>query len=389
MAEVANTAGVSDLPTASTSSRAAPHESTAATSPGNTSLLPSRMGSSVLGLGLFMGCDEQTLDNSKDEGDKDKDDDDEDDSTRHTTEHTTTLPSQESNLRKRRVEASPEKFNTGEFEPLQPQSLTTTKRSRANDGTPRAVFASESGQKQTQLTAILSNFNITPNPTNQALDIVQQKKDPPTTGLPIPQTTLKSQLTAGLTNLTFTTPKAYTIPLSALTTPTAKPVRKPRHFSLISAFCANNDLLLLLTSYLTIPSLLSLYATSKEYHHQLNVHMTAHMLALTRTLAPKSELVFPWRCYKKLCIKDPRLRQKSRLMGLEDVVDRRYDDLRDVPSLRWAQMAVYRHAVCKDVLIQLARYGHRCPPGTLMTLKVSGHLLSRSMFPIPPPFGIV
>lgn len=328
------------------------------------------MGSSVLGLGLFMGCDEQadnTPDNYKDDDETGNDKDD----TRHTTEQTNILPSHESNLRKRRVEASPEKFNTGEFEPLQPQSLLTTKRSRANDGTPRAVFASESGQKQSQLTAILSNFNITPNPTNRPLDIIQQKKDPPTTSLPIPQTTHKSQLTAGLSNLTFTIPKAYTIPLSDLKTPTPKPARKSRRFSLISAFCANNDLLLLLTSYLTIPSLIALYAISKEYHHQLNVHMTAHMLALTRTLAPKSELVFPWRCYKKLCIKDPRLRQKSRLVGLEDVVDNRYDDLRDVPSLRWAQMVVYRHAVCKDVLIQLARHGHRCPPGTLMTLKVS------------------
>ncbi|KAM0723860.1 hypothetical protein Q7P37_000850 [Cladosporium fusiforme] len=331
------------------------HASTARSS--NPTLpFQAQMELSAQGLGLSMGCDQTSLATNNNDLE---------------IQHAATLSSQESNLRKRRLEASPEKFNTGQFEPLQPQSLISTKRSRANDGTPRAAAAPDSVPRPSQLTAVLSNFNINRDPNKQASSVVLE--DALATGLRIQQTprldsTQGSQLTAGLEGLNFTTPKASSLPRHGLPpTPQKTPKKKP--FSLISAFCSNNELLLLLTGYLTIPSLISLYSISKEYHHQINCHYTAHMLAITRTWAPKSENIFPWRCYKRLCVKDPRLRQKSRLRGKENEVVRKYDDLRDVPSIRWLQMVVYRHGVCKDILIQLATHGHRFPPGTLMTLK--------------------
>jgi hypothetical protein len=279
------------------------------------------------------------------------------------------------NLHKRRAEALPEKFNTGHLEPLQPQALLSAKKIRTEDGTPRDVVVKHPTPQRTLLTAILSNFNLTPSASVNFPGSVGIPTIPAagyeTNSTPSSQLISSSQLTAGLDALGFATPKAYTIPLSAIEpTPNAKP--KPKHtrpFSLLLSFCANNELFLLLTSYLNIPSLISLYSVSKVYHHQFNCHYTAHILAIMRTWAPHSELIFPWRDYRDLCIKDPVLRQNSRLRDQGSKAP--YGDLRYVPSLRWLQMVVYRHGVCTDMLLRLASYGHRCPPGTLDALKVS------------------
>lgn len=277
-------------------------------------------------------------------------------------------PDQLGSLHKRRVEASPEKFNTGQFEPLKPQVLVTNKRIRTEDGTPRAAPSTALVPGRTQLTAFLSNFNLTPTtnvnrpayPHNSGTPgIIEDTASFPTLG--------KSQLTAGLANFGFATPTAYAVPLSAIT-PTPKTKAK-RPFNLIDAFCANNELLLLLTSYLNIPSLISLYAISKTHHHQFNCHYTAHILAIMRTWAPHSEVIFPWRSYKRLSTKDPNMRQMSRMKGKEAEATDKHEDLRDVPTIRWLQMVVYRHGVCTDMLVRLASYGHRCPAGTLDALK--------------------
>ena len=280
-------------------------------------------------------------------------------------------PSQLGNLHKRRAEASPEKFNTGEFQPLQPQALASAKRIRTEDGTPRDVVVEQPTPQRTQLTAVLSNFNLTPSmkqfPGNVGNQITSALTND-TNNTSTSQTLAGTQLISGLSDSGFAFPKAYTIPLSAIP-PTPKSKAKPP-FSLLDAFCANNELLLLLTSYLNIPSLLSLYSISKVYHHQFNCHFTAHILAIMRTWAPHSEKIFPWRNYRDLCTKDPQQRQSSRLQNQESQNTKEHSDLRYVPSFRWLQMVVYRQGVCTDMLIRLASYGHRCPAGTLDALKV-------------------
>lgn len=275
-------------------------------------------------------------------------------------------PNQLGNLHKRRAETSPEKFNTGQFEPLQLQTVVTTKKIRTDDGTPRTVTRVENSPQKTQLTAFLSNFNLTPTTPTARSDIKESRDIEQVKSL---HTLRSSQLTAGLNNFNIATLKANAIPLSSI--PTTPKTAKKKPFNLLNAFCANNELLLLLTSYLTIPSLISLYSISKVYHHQFNYHYTAHMLAIMRTWAPHSEIAFPWRNYRSLCIRDPALRQTSRLAGTAEGSSDKYGDLRSVPTIRWLQMVVYRHGVCTDILIRLASYGHRCPAGTLEALKVS------------------
>jgi hypothetical protein len=275
-------------------------------------------------------------------------------------------PNQLGNLHKRRAETSPEKFNTGQFEPSPLQTLVTTKKVRADDGTPRTVTRTDHVPQKTQLTAFLSNFNFTPT-TSETRSSSKESRD--FQELPRRSNLQSSQLTAGLQNFTFTTPKTYAIPLSSIP-PTPTTARKKKPFSLLNAFCANNQLLLLLASYLNIPSLISLYSISKIYHHQFNCHHTAQILAIMRTWAPHSEIAFPWRNYRSLCTRDPALRRTSRLAGKTREADGKYADLRTVPTIRWLQMVVYRHGVCTDVLIRLASFGHRCPAGTLEALKV-------------------
>jgi hypothetical protein len=272
------------------------------------------------------------------------------------------------NLHKRRAETSPEKFNIGQFEPLPLQTLVTTKKVRTHDGTPRTVTRVDHALQKTQLTAFLSNFNLTPT-TSETRSSIKESRD--LEELPSRSRLQTSQLTAGFDKFSLATPKAYAIPLSSI--PTPKTPKKKKLFNLLNAFCANNELLLLLTSYLTIPSLISLYSISKIYHHQFNYHYTAHMLAIMRTWAPHSEISFPWRAYRSLCTRDPALRQTSRLAGKMKEASDQHGDLRTVPTIRWLQMVVYRHGVCTDILIRLASYGHRCPAGTLEALKVSTH----------------
>jgi hypothetical protein len=277
-------------------------------------------------------------------------------------------PNQLGNLHKRRAETSPEKFNTGQFEPSPLQTLVTTKKVRTDDGTPRTVTRVDHVPQKTQLTAFLSNFNFTPT-TSETRSAIKESRD--LEELPSRRQPQSSQLTAGLQNFTFTSPRAYAIPISSIP-PTPKTAKK-KPFNLLNAICANNQLLLLLTSYLNIPSLISLYSISKIYHHQFNCHHTAHILAIMRTWAPHSEIAFPWRNYRSLCTRDPALRQTSRLAGKTKEADGKYADLRMVPTIRWLQMVVYRQGVCTDILIRLASFGHRCPAGTLEALKVSPH----------------
>ena len=147
-------------------------------------------------------------------------------------------------------------------------------------------------------------------------------------------------------------------------------------FSLLIAFCRKNDLLLTLVSYLPIPSIISLYAISKTFRFLFNRHHTAFILASMRTWAPNADIIYPWRCYKSVCTSDPQLRQKMRYHGLDEEeavfrLGRKGMDVRNVPTLRWLQMVVWRQGVCKDMLVMLATKGLRCPPGTLDAVKVS------------------
>ena len=159
-------------------------------------------------------------------------------------------------------------------------------------------------------------------------------------------------------------------------TTTKEPNKPKKPFSILVAFCRRPELLLTFVSYLPLPSLISLYAISKTFHYLFNRHHTAFILSNMRTWAPGADTIYPWRCYKSLCTNDPQLRQKTKYYGLdeEEAIFRlgtRGMDLRDVPTLRWLQMVVWREGVCTDMMMMLATKGLWCPRGTLDAVKVN------------------
>ena len=175
----------------------------------------------------------------------------------------------------------------------------------------------------------------------------------------------------------YTTPPPSAVRDELLTT--TKPsgtYRRKRPFNLLLAFCRDNDMLLTLVSYLPLPSLISLYSISKTFHYLYNRHHTAFILSSIRTWAPGADRIFPWRSYQSLCTSDPLLRLKQRHAGrsqkeLVEMLGSEAMGVRNVPSLRWLQMVVWREGVTKDMLIQLATKVLRCPHGTHDAVKVS------------------
>lgn len=247
-------------------------------------------------------------------------------------------------LQIRRANASPGKFNEGHFEPL------------------TIASANERPAKKRRLEA---NVEIT----------YDSNGTPQLSAFPGKASNASS--VSRKTSASSTSSPDYITEIELLNTPTTAPNGPPkkRTFNLINAICRDNDLLLLFVSYLTLPSLISLYAISKPFHYLFNRHHTAFILSIMRTWAPNADRIYPWRCYKSLCVKDPSKLQKPRLQGKEDLVNRKWDDLRDVPSLRWLQMVVWREGVCRDMIVQLSTNGLRTPWGTLESVKKMWYIM--------------
>ncbi|CAK1366129.1 unnamed protein product [Cercospora beticola] len=168
------------------------------------------------------------------------------------------------------------------------------------------------------------------------------------------------------------------------TTPAAQQTKR-KDFSLLGAFVDDSSLIITLVSYLDIPSLISWYAIDKKFHWYYNKNYTAFILASVRTWSPGAELIFPWRHYADLCIKDPIKRQKAKSDHLGPDIAQMNLFSRDVPSLRWLQMVVWREGVVKDIFIQLATRALRVPPKTrdamkrlwfIMDLPLNAHRIS-------------
>ncbi|USW51808.1 hypothetical protein Slin15195_G051270 [Septoria linicola] len=160
-----------------------------------------------------------------------------------------------------------------------------------------------------------------------------------------------------------TSPSTTAAHPEALFTPPKQP------FSLLGAIIEDSSLIMALVSCLDIPSLISWYAIDKKFHWYYNKNYTAFILASVRTWAPGAESIFPWRHYEEFCIKDPIKRQKTKADPLGPELAQMNLFSRDVPSMRWLQMVVWREGVVKDMTIQLAAKAFRTPPETRDAIK--------------------
>ncbi|KAI7307639.1 hypothetical protein KC315_g13690 [Hortaea werneckii] len=240
------------------------------------------------------------------------------DITQPTIQHPAPLPKL-GNLHKRRASDSPEKFNTGNFNPL---PLHINAAGSASTGPPPVKRARVENKVEISYDSV---------GTPRIASVT------PKTGLPSGKSTFRWYRE----ELGFGT----------------------KEFSVFNALLRHHDLLLLLVSYLTVPSLISLYSISKPFHCIFNCNYLAFILSISNTWAPNAATIYPWRCFKSLCVRDPQLKVKSSMIGRH--LQAQHQNLREIPSLKWLQMVVWRQGVCKDMLIQLATKGLRCPPGTL------------------------
>ncbi|KAI7099707.1 hypothetical protein KC339_g8001 [Hortaea werneckii] len=229
------------------------------------------------------------------------------------------LPPKLGNLHKRRASDSPEKFNTGSFNPL---PLHINPAGSASTGPPPVKRARIENKVEISYDSAGTPRIASVTPTKAA-------------------------------SSSKSTSKWYREKLGFGT----------KEFSVFNALLQHHDLLLLLVSYLTIPSLISLYSISKPFHYIFNCNYLAFILSISNTWAPNAATIYPWRCFKSLCVRDPQLKVKSSMIGRH--LQHQYQNLREIPSLKWLQMVVWRQGVCKDMLIQLATKGLRCPAGTL------------------------
>ncbi|EGP85287.1 unnamed protein product [Zymoseptoria tritici ST99CH_3D7] len=262
------------------------------------------------------------------------------------------------NLHKRRASRSPEKFNTGRFEPL---ALTTTAPPAPDFGRP-----AKRGRTENRVEIIYDTYG---KPTLRKVPAEQPRMHYESSDTPLPR------------------PKAtdYGIYAAPKQTPQRRPRAPPpkQPFNLIDAIAMDAGLSVIFTSYLNLPSLISLYAISKRFYYEFNLRATAFILASMRTWAPNADKIFPWRCYHHLCIKDPTHRQKAVPSTFDPSLTG--DISRDVPSIRWLQMVTWRHGVVRDMIITLASQALRVPKGTadaiqrmwfIMDLPLNAHRLA-------------
>ncbi|KJY02201.1 hypothetical protein TI39_contig80g00004 [Zymoseptoria brevis] len=261
-------------------------------------------------------------------------------------------------LHKRRASRSPEKFNTGRLEPL---ALTTTAPPAPDFGRP-----AKRARTENRVEIIYDTYG---KPTLRKVPAEQPRMHYESSDTPLPR------------------PKAidYGIYAAPRRTPQHRPRAPPpkQPFNLIDAIAMDAGLSVIFTSYLNLPSLISLYAISKRFYYEFNLRATAFILASMRTWAPNADKIFPWRCYHHLCIKDPTHRQKAVPSTFDPSLTG--DISRDVPSIRWLQMVTWRHGVVRDMIITLASQALRVPKGTadaiqrmwfIMDLPLNAHRLA-------------
>lgn len=121
-------------------------------------------------------------------------------------------------------------------------------------------------------------------------------------------------------------------------------------FTAFQAMSLHAHILFHFASCLEIDDLISLYAISKDFHHVTNTALTAVILAQAMHHAPTAATIFPFRCYGKLCIDDPRIE-----------IDRTRGQSRLVPSFRWLRMVCWREQMAQRIHTMLNNEGLYLP----------------------------
>lgn len=125
----------------------------------------------------------------------------------------------------------------------------------------------------------------------------------------------------------------------------------PQAFSVYKAILRHPNLFFQFAIRLPQKTIIDLYAIDKEFHYRFNKYSTSIIHDFASYHASKAAYIFSWVLFPELCISDPMLRP----------MDGRPHLARDIPSLRWTKMVMYRDNVVNETLTILGTEGHRVP----------------------------
>ncbi|KAF2652038.1 hypothetical protein K491DRAFT_550857, partial [Lophiostoma macrostomum CBS 122681] len=125
----------------------------------------------------------------------------------------------------------------------------------------------------------------------------------------------------------------------------------PPPFNILKALIRHQNLFFQFAFRLDAATLTDLYAIDKEFHFRYNQYCLGLTYRHANYWAPVATHIFTPSFFPQLCITDPMRRP----------LDGRPHLARDVPSLRWAQLVIFRSNIVREILTLLAIEGHRVP----------------------------
>ncbi|KAI4090003.1 MAG: hypothetical protein LQ344_005003 [Seirophora lacunosa] len=131
-------------------------------------------------------------------------------------------------------------------------------------------------------------------------------------------------------------------------------------YSILSALLNYVELTFELVKHLDPLSLLNLYCTSRDFHALANTRFTTMIVSQSLAHAPESSRIFPFRCYRNLCILDPLRRANAAKLAFE---------VRYVPGFQWLGMILSRERTVDDIVACLEKEGLMLPQATTTTIK--------------------
>lgn len=134
-------------------------------------------------------------------------------------------------------------------------------------------------------------------------------------------------------------------------------------FNIFNAIIKHPELVFIVAKHLRVRELISLYAISRDFHNIMNTRFTTVILTQATQKAPDSALIFPFRCYQKLCIVDPAHNPHPNTARAQT------GENHTVPSFRWLIMILYRERMVKEIMDMMHEEGVGVPPNCALAIK--------------------
>lgn len=134
-------------------------------------------------------------------------------------------------------------------------------------------------------------------------------------------------------------------------------------FNIFDALTRHPEICLEVIGYFSPSGLLQMYSISQDFHTFVNGHFIDAIMNVASRCAPEATLLYPGRCYPKLCITPPRTGK------VPPPHDRFAFPPSKVPSFRWLYMITYREQITEAILTNLGRSGYELPDRCGLVIK--------------------